>query len=71
MFSNSKEQLLRWTVTNLVWFEILQKRRLTEQLAEKLGCKYKELDYLFGLNYQKEVYLQKSLLIRFLQESIL
>jgi hypothetical protein len=26
------------------------------------------LDYLFGLNYQKEVYLQKSLLIRFYKE---
>jgi hypothetical protein len=36
---------------------IYKKRRvLTEQLAEKLGCKvYKEeLAYLFGLNYQKE-----------------
>jgi hypothetical protein len=41
------------------WFDsmnvIYKKRRvLTEQLAEKLGCTKRELDYLFGLNYQKE-----------------
>jgi hypothetical protein len=48
-----------------------KRRVLTEQLAEKL-VKYikKELDYLFGLNYQKEVYLQKSLLIRFYKRSL-
>jgi hypothetical protein len=47
------------------------KNAFLEQLAEKLGCKvYKELDYLFGLNYQKEVYLQKSLLIRFYKRSL-
>jgi hypothetical protein len=46
----------------------LQTPRFDEQLAEKLGCKITEGVGLFVWAKLPEVYLQKSLLIRFYKE---